>query len=256
MTAVFEQRRADPTLGVLETLLILAGEPVELDAHLDRLGDSVGELYAQGLHPALSDEIRERSRGIEHGKARITATSAGPTVECTSIIGDFCTDAMHNSPTAVSLHSLTIPGGIGPHKWADRSLLEEAEADLPGDALALIVDPDGTTPGDGAALEASRANLFAVRDGALFTPPLDSRILPGITRARVLALAAAAGIETHEAELTRADLRGAGEVFLSGSVRGIEPVRALDGEALAGGGETAASLGAELRRAWNDKRFG
>ncbi len=250
MTAVFEQRRADPTKGVLETMLVLDGEPVELETHLGRLRDSLGELYGRDLPPGLADELREKSRGIDHGKARIVATPSGSTVECESVIGDFCTDAVHNSPTAVSLHSLTIPGGFGAHKWADRSLLDEAATELPTDGVSLIVDRDG------AVLEASRANLFAVREGALFTPPLDGRILPGITRARVLALAATAGIETREDGLTRADLHAAEEVFLTASVRGIEPVRALDGEPLARGDVTGARLGADLRGAWNDNRFG
>ena len=77
-----------------------------------------------------------------------------------------------------------LAGGLGEHKWVDRSLLDEAQAALPAGALPLIVDADG------AVLEASRANLFAVRDGALFTPPLDGRILPGVTRARVIEIAA------------------------------------------------------------------
>ena len=65
-----------------------------------------------------------------------------------------------------SLHSLdACPAGSAPHKWADRSLLDEAQAGLPRDALPLIVDWDG------AVLEASRANVFAVRDGALLHTP-------------------------------------------------------------------------------------
>ena len=137
-----------------------------------------------------------------------------------------------------------MPGGLGAHKWADRSLLEGVQAGLPDDALPLIVDEDG------AALEASRANVFAVRNGALFTPPLDGRILPGIARARVLELAAASGIEVHETALRRADLLAADEVFLTGSVRGVEPAASLDGAALAGAGPVAGALATELRRVW------
>ncbi len=125
-----------------------------------------------------------------------------------------------------ALASVTMPGGLGAHKWVDRSPLEEAQARLPGDALPLIVDTDGS------ALEASRANLFAVRDGALHTPPLDGRILPGITRGRVIELANSATIPVHEQALSHDDLLEADEVFLTGSVRGIEPAGSLDGVAL------------------------
>ena len=147
-------------------------------------------------------------------------------------------------PRPIALHSRVCAGGLGAHKWADRSWLDEAQAGLPAGALPLIVDADG------AVLEASRANVFAVRDGALFTPPLDGRILPGVTRARVLEIAATDGLETHETELSRDDLLAADEVFLTGSIRGIEPVRALDGVRVGQGGEVAARLTAELRRAW------
>ncbi len=99
-------------------------------------------------------------------------------------------------------------------------------------------------------LEASRANVFAVRDGALLTPPLDGRILPGVTRMRLLELAAENGIEARESALTRDDLFAADEVFLTGSVRGIERVRALDGVPLPANGDIAAHLDAKLRRAW------
>lgn len=147
-------------------------------------------------------------------------------------------------PRPVALHSDVCAGGLGAHKWADRSWLGATQIRLPADALPLLTDLDGTV------LEASRANVFTVRDGALFTPPLDGRILPGITRARVLEIAATDGLETHEAELSHEDLLAANEVFLTGSIRGVEPVRALDGVPVAQGGEITARLAAELRRAW------
>jgi para-aminobenzoate synthetase / 4-amino-4-deoxychorismate lyase len=145
---------------------------------------------------------------------------------------------------AVSLGHLQLAGGLGEHKWADRSLVEEAQTGLPDGALPLIVDEDG------AVLEASRANVFTVHGGRLLTPPLDGRILPGVTRMRVLRSAETLGVEAREEPLSRDDLLTADEVFLTGSVRGIEPAGSLDGDPLAGGGPIAERLAAELRRAW------
>ncbi len=127
---------------------------------------------------------------------------------------------------SVALRSLMLTGGLGAHKWVDRSLLDEAQAALPADALPLLVDEQGSV------LEASRANVFAVREGVLTTPPLDGRILPGVTRMRTIELAGELGVEAREATLSRDDLLSADEVFLTGSVRGIEPVGAIDGTAL------------------------
>jgi len=123
-------------------------------------------------------------------------------------------------PGQTALHSLSLAGGLGPHKWRDRSLLDHAQVRLGG--LPLVVDTDGSV------LEAARANVFAIRDGALYTPPLDGRILPGITRRGVIERAKAATIPVHERLLDLDDLLHADEVFLTGSVRGIEPVDSLD----------------------------
>ena len=251
-------RRPDPAQGVFETLLVLDGRPVELDAHLARLEASLAALFPTSAAPDPREAIEARAREIGFGSIRTGIaprgqrrnTDLGAEVESRSAYGSLCTISVHKEPyTRISLQSLPLPGGLGAHKWADRSLLDAAQAQLPDDSLPLIVDADG------AALEASRANVFAVREGALFTPPLDGRILPGITRMRVLELAGEVEIETAETVLSVADLLGADEVFLTGSVRGIEPVSSLDGVAL--GGDPAprdlpvtAQLTEDLRRAW------
>jgi len=236
--------RPDPAKGVFETLLVLDGRPVEWDAHLARLDASLTELYPHRPRP-IPD-----APALDGGVVRImVAPDVGgkltTTIEHRPASGQFATENGGKVTTgAASLRSLRLPGGLGAHKWADRSLLEEAQAALPDGALPLIVDDDEFV------LEASRANVFALRDGALLTPPLDGRILPGVTRMRVLELAAALDIVTREITLSREDLLAADEVFLSGSVRGIESAGSLDGAALAGAGEIAVRLAAELRRAW------
>jgi para-aminobenzoate synthetase/4-amino-4-deoxychorismate lyase len=119
---------------------------------------------------------------------------------------------------------------------------------LPADAVPLLVDHGG------AVLEVSRANVFAVRGETLETPPADGRILPGIARRRVAKAAEAAGLQIRETELTIGDLMAADEVFLAGSVRGVEPVRAVDGVELARQDGAGARIAAELKRAWMPSR--
>jgi para-aminobenzoate synthetase / 4-amino-4-deoxychorismate lyase len=240
----------DPRQGVFETLLVVDGRPVELEAHLARLEASLDELFPDRETPDLTQPIRAEASGIERGSVRAVAapTGDGLGIEIAGrerSFGHFMSLSGGKRPAKeVALRGIPVPGGLGAHKWADRSLLDEAQAGLPDDALSLIVAEDG------AALEASRANLFAVRDDALFTPPLDGRILPGITRMRVLEIAGDLDLEAKETTLSRSDLFAADEVFLTGSLRGIEPAASLDGTALAGGGPIAAALTAELRRAW------
>jgi para-aminobenzoate synthetase / 4-amino-4-deoxychorismate lyase len=235
--------RPDPQQGVFETLLVLDGHPVERDAHLARLHRSLAALFPGRTAP--DPPVPDVPSLGKIGAMRVTVSpDAHDRLEARVSVRDVPPERIVDPPP-VALRSLTVAGGLGPHKWADRTLLDEAQGDLPVDALLLVVDADRTV------LEASRANIFAVRGGALFTPPLDGRILPGITRARVLKLAAAADIEAREAELGRGDLLAADEVFLTGSVRGVERVEALDGAPLAARGEIGSRIATELRRVWS-----
>jgi para-aminobenzoate synthetase/4-amino-4-deoxychorismate lyase len=241
---VFDRRRPDPELGVFETLLVLDGCPVELDAHLARLAASLAELFPRHTPPFL-DMPSTPSGALRIAVAPDAGGLLSAAIECRPASGHFAPDNGGQSSTeAVSLRSLRLAGGLGTHKWVDRSLLDEAQRELGDGALPLIVDEGGTV------LEASRASVFAVRDGTLHTPPTDGRILPGVTRMRVLAIAAENGIEASESGLSRDDLFAAEEVFLTGSIRGIEPASSLDGAPLPGGGPIAERLSVELRRAW------
>ena len=120
-------------------------------------------------------------------------------------------------------------------------MLAGAEAEL-APRVPLLVDEDGSV------LEASRGNLFVVRDGVLVTPPADGRILPGVTRRRVLQLAAALDIPVREEAVALERLADAAEVFVTGAVRGIEPVRGCDGVVFGREGPTTAALAREAAR--------
>lgn len=231
----------DPQLGVFETLLVAGGRPAELEAHLARMDASLRELYGAELATDAAALAHAEAAGLGLGRLRLTATPSdgeialkaqAEPVEPTSVF------ALAGRSVALCSHALR--GGLGPHKWADRSLLEGVEAALPEGAVALLVD-------DGTVLEASRANVFAVRDGVLLTPPADGRILPGVTRAAVIEAAREAGREVREEPVALAELTDAEEVFLSSSVRGVEPVGSLDGADLPKG-DASALLAAALRR--------
>ena len=76
---------------------------------------------------------------------------------------------------------------------------------------------------DDTVLEGTTSNVFAVRDGALVTPPLRG-ILPGVTRSLLTAIAARASIPLVEAPIRREELLRADEVFLSASTIEVLPV--------------------------------
>lgn len=88
--------------------------------------------------------------------------------------------------------------------------------------------------GEGHVAEAPTANVFAVKDGALLTPPL-GRVLPGITRDSVLALARAGGVAAREVDLSPEDLAGADEAFLAATSLPVQAIASIDGHLLKGG---------------------
>lgn len=77
-------------------------------------------------------------------------------------------------------------------------------------------------------MEGATSNVFAVVDGQVRTPALSSRILPGVTRKLVLKLMRENGMEYQEGLLRVDELRGAEEVWVTGSTRGVMPVVELD----------------------------
>ena len=211
----------DPSRGVFETLLVADGKPVELEAHMSRLGASTSELFGTGVPPATRGLVEEHARGVRLGRLRLdlapeTDGRLAPSVRLADVERLLVFPSWER---AVTLAAIVVPGGIGAHKWSDRRLLDQAQSDL-GTALPLVLDDDGDV------LEVARGNLFLVRDGALVTPVADGRLLPGVARWRILEVAAAEGIEVHERTVSGDELAEADEVFASGSVRGVEPVRA------------------------------
>jgi para-aminobenzoate synthetase/4-amino-4-deoxychorismate lyase len=235
---------ADPGRGVFETMLVIAGRPVELDAHLERLRTSIEALYGSALPAEARIAVADSAREVEHGKLRLTVVPAGGGLTLDVTASEI--DAGSVFPAAdrgVALRSTIVAGGLGEHKWADRRLLDRAAAAAPGDELPLLLDADG------AVLEASRASVFAIRAGQLVTPPDDGRILPSIARRQAIEVAAGAGIATSEERLTMADLASS-EVFLTGSVRGVEPVRTLDGAELPAPAAVSERVAAGLRDRW------
>jgi branched-chain amino acid aminotransferase len=105
--------------------------------------------------------------------------------------------------------------------YANSALIKmEALADGYAEGIALDVF--------GNVSEGSGQNLFIVRDGALFTPPISASILGGITRDTVITLARALGYSVTETDLPRESLYIADEVFVVGTAAEVTPIRSID----------------------------
>lgn len=231
--------RPDPAKGVFETMLVVAGEPVELEGHLARFGRSLLEVYGVDLPAEAREQIGAVAAAFELGRLRLTAVPVRVGLDLDAEAWPL--DPALLFPTAgAALCRADRPGGHGAHKWVDRRGMEHPDG-APGQLIC-----DGDEP-----LEAGWANLFAVREETLWTPPADGRILPGRARAAVLEIAEEEGVPAIERPLHLQDLFAADEVFLTNSVRGIEPASELDQRPLPGGGSVSRRLAAALQRRWN-----
>jgi para-aminobenzoate synthetase/4-amino-4-deoxychorismate lyase len=205
--------RPDPAGGVFETILVVDGVALAVEEHLERLGRAAREVYGFAVPEAA--EALVRYTALEQGRScrlRVVLDARGDVgVE----VGEL------PEPGDVLLEPVVLAGGLGDRKWRDRRWVDAAErATAP--AVPLLVDADGQV------LETTRANIFAVlADDAVVTPPLDGRILPGVTRAAV-----GEALQARERVLTLAALDTAEAVLVCNALRGLEVVARIGDRAL------------------------
>jgi branched-chain amino acid aminotransferase len=111
------------------------------------------------------------------------------------------------------------------------SQLIRMEADINGYAEGIALDVNGLVS------EGSGENVFIVRNGVLYTPPLANSALSGITRDSVLTIARHLGLAVTEQSLPRELLYIADEVFFTGTAAEVSPIRSID-RILVGDGST------------------
>lgn len=85
--------------------------------------------------------------------------------------------------------------------------------------------------------EASSSNVFIVKDGVVITPPLDHQLLPGITRYILLDILRRDGaIDVEERTVTKDEVLGADEVWVTSSSKEVMPVIEIDGQPVGANG--------------------
>lgn len=254
--------------GLFETMRARFGRIFRLDAHLDRLMGSAQKLLLPLERPDLpltSDfaELLERN-GLTEARVRLTVT-AGPTIDQDTSRSQpqedrprltVCTTATRFAayPREFAERGMTV--SISPYKVAPDDPLagHKCTSYLP----RLLALRDAHLKQCGEALwfttgnlftEGSISNVFVVREGKLQTPPLETPVLPGITRAAVLELAKIAGLQAEEKPLTIDDLLDAGEVFLTNSIMEVMPVCRVEKHQIGNGqpGPVTKRLGEDYR---------
>ncbi|HVU08499.1 MAG TPA: branched-chain-amino-acid transaminase [Verrucomicrobiae bacterium] len=137
-------------------------------------------------------------------------------------------------PTVRNLHSALNPA-VKSLNYLN-NILAKIEANNAGVEEAVMLNAEGFVS------ECTADNLFIIKNGEVFTPPLSAGALYGVTRQTVIELAREAGIEVSEPNLTRYDLFNADECFLTGTGAEIMPVIKIDGRVIGTGKPGALTL--------------
>jgi branched-chain amino acid aminotransferase len=120
------------------------------------------------------------------------------------------------------MHNNTIPPSAKSAANYMNSQLIKMEAITNGYVEGIALDTDGNVS------EGSGENIFVLRNGVLYTPPLSSSVLPGITRNSTIQIARNLGYEVVEQVMPRAALYVADEIFFTGTAAEITPIRSID----------------------------
>jgi D-alanine transaminase len=232
--------------AVYEVIPVYAGRPFRLRQHLDRLDRSLaGIRMAPPLsHAAWLDVILglvgqngggdlylylQVSRGAAGDRSHAWPEGLQPTLFAyVSTLEPVAAQALAEGVAAITATDT---------RWARRDL--KSTALLANVLLKKLGSDAGVFETillqDGYLTEGSSTTVHVVSQGAIHTPPNGQAILPGTTRDVVLELADALGLPHRDGAVSEAQLRGADEIWLALSTRGVLPVTRLDGAAVGSG---------------------
>ncbi len=240
--------------AVYELVRVTAGRPFLLEWHRERLEAGLAA-FRFGDASAIWDEVAALllDVGPRDGVLRILVTrgDGGVRAPLSTLTPRRIVTFEEGSPptpraplraTIVSRPRVTpeLPSANAKYARYLPYLLAADDARARGFDEALLLDANG------GVAEAATANVFAVQGGALVTPPLTTGVLAGITRRWIVEQAPALGLRVEEAPLSLSTLRGATEVLLTSSIRGIASLDALDDIAYQPSTPVADSLRAVL----------
>jgi branched-chain amino acid aminotransferase len=236
--------------GIFEGTRAYNGRVFEFDAHIDRLYDSAKAIALE--IPMTKDEMKEAH--LETLR-RNQLTDAYIRTVVTRGVGDLGLDPRKCvRPTVIiiadrislypaeyyeqGLKIITVPTRRNLPETVNpmikslnylNNIMAKIEANLGGAAEAIMLNQEGYVA------ECTGDNIFLIKGKMLATPPASFGALKGITRGRVMKLAAEMGLEVVETALTRYDVYVADECFLTGTAAEVIPVVEVDGRKIGDG---------------------
>ncbi|MDB4957023.1 MAG: Branched-chain-amino-acid transaminase [Myxococcales bacterium] len=222
--------------GLFEILRTWDGIAVDLEAHLDRLYEAAARLQIKAMNRELLAASVQRAitaaAAGEHRIRIILTRGPGPLVARIAALGPgraiVIVEPLPPQSPQLTLAVVDWPlprrnrPGAKTLAYLDHILARELAADAGADE-GIRLDHEGNV------VEGATSNIFAVRSGTVITPAIDEGVLPGITRARVLAICDRLGIATAVRTLPLSELQAADELFVTSALRGVVAVTRLDG---------------------------
>jgi branched-chain amino acid aminotransferase len=236
--------------GIFEGIRVYNNKVFELDAHVKRLYLSAKAIrltipYSQNeIAGAVEEAVK--ANNISEGYVRLVVTRGAGTLglnpftcrdSCVFIIAatiQLYPKELYEkgikviSATTVRNHPLSIPPQVKTLNYLNNILakIEALDNDVPE---AIMYNHEGYVA------EATGDNVFIVRDGVVYTPPVEAGSLEGITRGIVIKLAEKENLRVVEKNLTRCDLYICDEFFLTGTAAEVIGVIEIDGRTVGDG---------------------
>ncbi len=238
--------------GIFDGITVWKWWPFKLESHLKRMFQGLAYLlidnpfsYEQWEEVILEvirrNDLKEgylrpqvsRGQGISAVRWQKDLLKGPPNVVVIPVKGLIYGDAMEQGFTARILSrprvsSRAIPAGTKHCNYLD-SVLGAIEVSAAGMDIGIAVD------GQGFVTEGLAYNIFMVKNGEVFTPPLYRDLLPGVTRATLIELYRKEGLVVHESDFDVYALSSADEVFFTSTLRLGGPVVEIDGRTVGDG---------------------
>jgi branched-chain amino acid aminotransferase len=229
--------------GVFEGIRSYSGKVFRLDDHLKRLWESAHAIRLEipMTREALAAAVYEtlKVNNLTDGYIRLVVTRGAGSLgldpdRCSNPQIIIITDHIALYPREFYEHGLAIitvsvvrnhPAALSPRIKSLNylnNILAKLEGKQAGCVEALMLNTKGEVA------ECTGDNIFLVRNGDVYTPPIDAGILEGITREAVIDIAREEGLEVREIPLTKHDVYIADEVFLTGTAAEVIPVVKVD----------------------------
>jgi branched-chain amino acid aminotransferase len=224
--------------GLFTTMRVFQGEPFAYERHWRRLEKDAGRVRmpfpfdAAQVRKQLADLLAANE--VVEGTVRIymiynrvgfwRSEEDMPEVDlfvCTAGLPPHA-DQARLGVAEHARHAASALAGVKTTSWLN-NVWHLAEAQKAGWTEVILLNERGEVA------ECTSANIFCMKDGAIFTPPLSSGCLEGVTRSVLLEIAPRAGITMTEKTLTLPDFHAADEVFITSTNRTLLGVSEIAG---------------------------